>query len=139
MKKMTLFFIAVLCCLFSCKNERSIDGVWRKTIGSQKLFVYEIDGSTGFVVMGRNDKTEMIGLFDWVNDSVCNVINRKGENLGKATFHSSFKSGNSEAMFVDGFYDFDAWSKDKDVDEEETKVIKATLSIILPEIKEKMK
>lgn len=140
MKKISFLLFVTLCCLFSCNSEKSKDGVWTKTIGFQKLYMYDIDGCTGFEVIGNNDRIEMSGIFDWENDSVCTVYNRQGKNLGKATFHYTFKpTENVESRFIDGFYGGDFWNKDENVDGEQEKAIKAALTVLIPEIKEKIK
>ena len=99
------------------------EGAWSKTIGNQTLYVYEIKGLIGFQIQDHDDEILDSGLLDFVNDSVCNVYSRAGKKVGKSTFHSTIEVGETQAMFIEGYFGDDFWSKRDYVKEENEKAI----------------
>ena len=134
MKTYYFLFATLLCLVYSCKSDNSIEGAWSKTIGNQTLYVYEIKGLIGFQIQDHDDEILDSGLLDFVNDSVCNIYSRAGKKVGKSTFHSTIEVGETQAMFIEGYFGDDFWSKRDYVKDENEKAIKAFLSVILPEI-----
>ena len=120
MKKYYFALATILCLLCSCKSENSFEGEWRKTQGSY-------------------DKILESGLLDFVNDSVCNVYSRKGKIVGQSTFHSKIVVGETQAMFLEGYFGVDFWSKSDYTNDESEKAIKAFFTVILPEIDQRRK